>query len=404
MNIFSKLTKKTKIIFSVIIVLFFITLLFTTTYGYGKKSSEDPMVSWVSHTEYWRGDNASTIVRIADYKGDPYQISSCNVTILHPDKSIFVNNQAMMQSNIPGNWYRTDSLENQPLGTYEQEVTCTSANGQTIKTSQSFHLNPALEEIKTVSQKLTDQNLSLTNSNLIIEGKISDTNQTIVTKIDNLNTNISNLISDINNNLKLELDSTNTNINTKFSELNIKLESNISDLDKNISTNINDVNTSISELINNNLKQDINMKINNLSLELNEKLSAIQNDTNWIIQNAMNNNNEEINSRFDDLNTNINYLINMCSTSDTNNNKLCSEVQLLNEKLDTIKLEQSQYLTDINNNTKNTFELLSINFSQKIDSMLIDIGIIKEQTNDINNTTHEILNKMNEDIDVRIIS
>jgi len=79
----------------------FIVLLcvgFASAYFTGKKITDDVSMQWVSHTEYWNNDSASTIVRLADYRGNAYNVDSCKVTILYPDKTIFVNNLDMLQS------------------------------------------------------------------------------------------------------------------------------------------------------------------------------------------------------------------------------------------------------------------------------------------------------------------
>ena len=87
-----------------------------TAYVNGKTVvNEDFSLQWVSHTEYWREDYASTIVRLSDYKGTPLMADECRVTILYPDKTIFIDNQPLSQSTIAGNWYRTDYLANAPL-------------------------------------------------------------------------------------------------------------------------------------------------------------------------------------------------------------------------------------------------------------------------------------------------
>jgi len=105
-NLSPKYTNKKKklirwgIVSTIVIV---VIAFFAFAYTDGKQTVNEPVVIWVSHTEYWRDDSASTIVRLADFRGDPYTVDSCNVTILKPDKSTFVDNQPLVLSNIPGN-------------------------------------------------------------------------------------------------------------------------------------------------------------------------------------------------------------------------------------------------------------------------------------------------------------
>ncbi len=190
-----------KIILTVFIFIFLLYGVVSFSYDKASTNLDEPKVAWVSHTEYWGGDHASTIVRLTDYKDNPLDISSCKVNILYPNKELFVVEQQMEKSGVPGNWYATSLLPNIP-GTYEQEVICDYKNMQ-IKTSQSFHLNPALEHIKTLDKNQADISYDLSTAisksqeiyshtqEILQSAKNSD--QDFNSKLDNLSVQLNDL-------------------------------------------------------------------------------------------------------------------------------------------------------------------------------------------------------------------
>jgi len=612
---------------------------FAFAYTDGKKTINEPIVTWVSHTEYWKNDVASTIVRLADYRGEPYSVDSCNVTILNPDKSIFVDNAPLVLSNIAGNWYRTDSLVGAPLGTYEQEVTCVKGN-QTIKTSQSFHLNPALEQVKTVTEKVDALDANLGQVNVSLSAQIADSNQTITTNLTNMNTNLNNMLSDVNsqlasqvqegidtlgtqlndvnvsisgvvrstgqeiqtsvntssttltnllnsvntglsgqmlssfnaataqlndvnvtimakvgetgqiittqlndvnasmtsilnsvntslsnqmgtgfntlgNNLqdinlsldgKMEatgdainahltnvdtsltnlLNTVNTNLSTqmttKFAELasqlenvNLSLNAKVEETGQEINTNLTNVNTNLTSIldslnvslssqitnqfnntnaliaqnfldvntflqsrfnslevsvngqivstgqeirsdlsdVNESLANmitglvtgDLNVQLNSVLEQLTLQLQNVKDDTTWLTTHAMNDSDRDvIYQRFDNVDGNLSLLEEFCSTSDTNSSALCQEIYNIKAAAVVMHNEQVAKLEELDNTTTTTWEFVSGSLSQRIDTLLTDVGIIKAQTTDINSTVHEILDNQESQIDARIIS
>ena len=213
LEIFLKQNKK-KILATTAFILVILVAFFVTAYFSGKSVADDVNVQWVSHTEYWNNDVASTIIRLADYKGNPYAVDSCSVTILYPDKSTFIDAQPLTQSNIEGNWYRTDSLLGKPLGTYEQQVTCVKGQ-QTIITSQSFHLNPALQEIEVITNK----------SDALSE------------KLTNVEFNLTTVIQETNESLSLQVSATENNLNTAIDAAEAQIVSDLGDLGVNLEYN-----------------------------------------------------------------------------------------------------------------------------------------------------------------------
>lgn len=611
-----------------------------TAYVNGKTVvDEDIQLQWVSHTEYWREDSASTIVRLSDYRGNPYPVDECRVTILYPDKSIFIDNQLLSQSNIPGNWYRTDYLGEAPLGTYEQEVICTRGSS-IVTSSQSFHLNPALEQVSVLTEKSDNLDLKLEDVNLSFTGKISETGETINTNLTNINTSLNTLLEDVNGSIsqqinqgvttlqtdlsnvnvsingtvtqtgeeiqtsltnintnlsgllnnvntglldQLDLDFTelnsnlqdvnltltgtvietgdtiNTNITTattdlsnlvnnlnqdlvtqlgadfnlmqtnlsnvnlsldaklqetgdvinanitnsttsvldllntvntdvsnkidlRFQEmltelenveisltgtitetgeeintnitnattsltdlvntLNVSLASDITNqfnntnaliaqkfLDSNqfistriddlevslngtvqstgqaIQTQLTDVNDNLASLINNLVIGNINVQLDEMLLEVTNQVAAVKEDTLWLVSNAINQEDmNEIRNRFTAVDSNLANIENFCSTDDTNSSALCQEIYNIKTAINIMEETQEQKLDEISQTTTNTWNLLSGDIKTNIDSLLIDIGVIRAQTTDINATVHQILDNQESEINIRIIS
>ncbi len=608
-------------------VVLFLLSFTVVAYNTGKEVTNEPYISWVSHTEYWRDDSGSTIVRLSDYRGAPYTVDGCSVTILYPNKTVFVDNQAMQETpGIPGNWYRTDSLAGAPLGTYEQLVTCTKG-GSEIKSSQSFHLNPALEQISVLTEKADNLDTNLANVSVTIQGQIADTNQAINTNINLLNTNVETLFSDLDTAMTSQFEATNTSMDTQFSDLNVSMIATVLATGEQINTNIDDVNASLTELINtsvvNNLTaqldailsditnqisdlnisitgtvvgtgQEINTNISGMNTDITNLLSdlddsmtsqftstntsmdtqfsnldisltgtmtstgdtirtdisdvnaslaalinqaivgdmstqiaaaladitqqisdlnvsiqakvagtetvittqvtdvntslsalmasvkneiqsdlsahdasmssqlsdvnisvvgtmtatgaqlstqisdvneslasmlnnivvgdlsaqmdtvlanltaqldSIKSDTNWLVSNAMNQDDmTEIRGRFDTVDSSLSTVEQFCSNGDTNSSALCQEIYNIRSAIQVMEAEQNASLDEINTTTTNTWLLLSGDISTNIDTLLTDIGIIKSQTTDINSTTHEILDEIQSEVRVSIIS
>lgn len=401
-----KKNKRKVVIKWLLISVIFLGIAFlVTAYASGTKVVDDEIsLQWVSHTEYWKNDSAATIIRLADYRGNPIAVNECRVTILNPDKTVFVDNQLMTESNIAGNWYRTDSLVDAPLGTFEQEVTCTRGN-QTIKSSQSFHLNPALEQINTLTGMTDSLNLELSDVNLSITGLVEETGQEISANVTNLNTSLNNILNDVNNSMVAQFENTNSNLNTALSNVEVSVNGTVTSTGTAIQSQITDLNTSLSQLINNLVIGDLTVQLDGLLESLTDQIVSVKEDTNWLVTHAMNDSDmDEIEARFNSIDNNLQLLEQFCSTQDTNSSALCQEIYNIKSAIAVMDSEQQTKLDEINTTTVNTWQLLSGDVTTSINSLLSDIGIIKEQTTDINSTVHEILDSQQSEIQVRIIS
>jgi hypothetical protein len=181
---------------------------------YGEKLVNDVFLVWVSHTEYWAngGELAQAIVRIADYKGSPITANDCNVTIYYPNKSAFLSDQPMAQSSIAGNWYYNYSLTGQPMGVYEEFVNCSYGSpDKFISTSESFHVNPALNLTFAMNQTLGDIKLNVTairnDTAWIIANMPNITDLVNGTAFDDWKNNATNQFNDVKTNLTITINS-----------------------------------------------------------------------------------------------------------------------------------------------------------------------------------------------------
>lgn len=512
-------TRKRSILLALVLFLVIAGIFLVSAYVTGKDVANDIQLQWVSHTEYWNNDVASTIIRLADYRGSPYGADSCSVTILYPDKSVFVNGAAMIESTIEGNWYRTDSLVGAPLGTYEQEVICVKGP-QTILSSQSFHLNPALEEVNVISQNLnsTTEQLSnkLSNVNLTLHAKVQETGEAVNINIDSAETTLSALMNSIGNELIGDINSTNADLSTQLTEVQISLSGDISDTEANLLLNLDNVNGSISDLLTTTVQPAIELKIEqeiavlmaqvsevNISItgivqstgeiinvnvdaaettltnlinlvetnliseidsaeaNLDTSLTAVQisltnslsntestltsqltnvngsiyellteivqpelenlmtqhynaimaavsdiySDTQWLVSNAMDlEDRAAIDSRFDSLDTGLNKVLQYCSEEVTNSSALCQEIYELGKAIEVLREEQQNHFDILNTTTYNNWQLLSGDITTNINGILFALNIIQEQNQEINETTHQILDEIQGEIRANIIS
>jgi hypothetical protein len=102
-------------------------------------SNQIPSLEFVSQTEYTQGDgNASTIVKLIDWKGDKIN-TSCWELVLYPDKTTLFDWTPMIQQWTYGNYYLTFPVPT-ALGEYDQEVRC-YVSSKNISIGKGFHVS-----------------------------------------------------------------------------------------------------------------------------------------------------------------------------------------------------------------------------------------------------------------------
>lgn len=430
---------KSKILLGILGILLIGIAFLVTAYVNGKSVvSDEVALQWVSHTEYWREDYGSSIVRLSDYKGNPYPIDECRVTILYPDKTVFVDDQPMAPSNIAGNWYRTDYLGNAPLGTYEQEVTCTRG-ATVVKSSQSFHLNPALEQVSVLTEKTDNLDLKLADVNVTVTGQLASTGETISTNITNMNTSLNDLLNNVNGSLSSQLQQGVSTLQTDLTNVNVSVTGTVTSTGQEIQTSLTNVNTNLSNLltnVNNGLLDQLTTDFNALNANLNDVslnltgtvistgetvntnintsttnltnllnnlnqnlLAQLESDFN-ISQNNLSNVNLSLNAKLEETGEAINTNITASTTSLTNllntvNNDLSDKIDLkfaeLSSQLTNVNLALTATITETGEAINTNITASNTSLTNLINS--VNVNLTSEITNQFNNTNALIAQK-----------
>jgi len=401
---------KKKLLISFVTSIVVVISLFGVVYSRGKDVVETPVVAWVSHTEYWSGDDASTIVRLADYRGNPFDVDSCTVTVLFPDKSIFVDSGTMTRSvAIPGNWYRTDEIPDGMVGTYEQEVTCVYGGGE-IKTSQSFHVNPALEQIKAVDANTLALQTSLVDVNLSVHGVVGGARADILTSISESNTSLTDLMNSIRSDLEEDITLARGNLSGELSNVEATVQASIENTNETIVARIDLSETNLQNLINQ-VEADLQAKLDEVNVSTDAKLVSVQTELSASITTAK----EEIITNVMAANTSLSNLVNDV------NSGIQTQLSSVNADLNTNINGMSASLTALVGDTGEEIstELSDVNASlnQLVSTLVTDVKSYLEAylpqlttatTNIYTDTQWLVSNAMNQDdkdaIDVRFSS
>ena len=189
----------------------FLITLFSVMAMYGEKVVSNGMLSWVSHTEYWANEEGQSIVRLSNFKGEPITANWCNVTIYYPDKTAFVINQSMLPNSIVGNYYYNFTTPN-IMGVYEEFVNCSYGSNKFASTSESFHMNPALNMTWYLNQTLSGLVIDIGDIKINVSAIKNDTtyiinNMVNKTAFDDWKNNATNQFNDVKTNLTIGLNS-----------------------------------------------------------------------------------------------------------------------------------------------------------------------------------------------------
>ena len=262
----------------------------TAIYSSGAEVVNTPRTAWVSHTEYEAGDVASTIVRITDYRGNPYSITGCVASIYYPNKTAYLTNRTMSQSTIAGNWYANDTAPS-IAGTYEQQVYCNYTGGS-IATSQSFHVTPALTFIRTVDADVLAVGANLSSVNATLTGQLASTNSSITTRVSSAETTLSNLLSSVNASLNEQVRSkaaeANNPLNTSLTAIRATIVATIADSNTTIHANVDSTRGNITTLLNN-VNSTLIARLNEVNATQTSQLNAVNASVSAYITSALQN-------------------------------------------------------------------------------------------------------------------
>ncbi|HLC71362.1 MAG TPA: hypothetical protein VJI32_05105 [Candidatus Nanoarchaeia archaeon] len=385
----------TKLALIILIAFIFSSIFFGVIYAYGSTVAQDPRVQWVSHTEYWNSTGeVSTIVRLTDYKGKEFDIGSCFVTIYYPDKSIYVDNGELSQSPISGNWYRADPHPTK-TGTYEQEVTCFYDNEKTVTTSQSFHVSEGLSEVKFIS----DQVVSLSNARLTLIGLVENSSEAIIENISLAETNLKELLNNVNESLSTAMEGQTSII---IKEVNLTLETRLGSLEDELVVRLNIFNTSTAILINR-LEESISAEMSGRFDALDATLARLESNMTALMASTMEQDISTLNERLDSINMELSVLKEYCG-EDTSSSSLCQSVATIESTLVALSEDNHNYLQSINSTATSSFALLSGDIAVGINSILSDVGVIKSQTAEINQTLNEWKSEEEDRVFIQVIS
>jgi hypothetical protein len=199
----------------------------------------NPVLRFVSGTEYISGEFGQVIIRLADSDGEPITGANCNATILYPDKSYFLLDFPLTTSSEPGNYYgefTTPTI----TGIYEETVRCSVGSGnqqRELKISSSFHVSVALNFIIDMSvlqaQRYNDlvarlnQTLTEINStrNNILENFNQTFNQQFLVELNEMEEFLSEEINNSEANLTVSIDEKFSEIYEDFAALGASLQS-----------------------------------------------------------------------------------------------------------------------------------------------------------------------------------
>jgi hypothetical protein len=192
-----------------------------------------PEIMMVSGTEYISGEQGQVIVRLEDATSKSITDANCWLTLLFPDKSLFLIDVPMVSTSMPGNYYHpfTTPMVN---GIYEEYIKCLIPDSEDttriLNISNSFHVSPGLNlivQLTTLQKEHYDDLVARLNSldaNVksqfyLIDNKFYDLqtylDENVMGEINNLNTNV----VDVN-------DSLNNSINNVNRRLNSTMENN----------------------------------------------------------------------------------------------------------------------------------------------------------------------------------
>ncbi len=389
------------------------------TYVYGSKVATEPLVSWVSHTEYWNDTGeVSTIVRLVDYKGEAFSIDGCTANILSPNGDYYIKDKPLQTSAVSGNWYRKDPHPKVP-GTYEQEVTCRYGNGKTIVTAESFHVSEGLSEIKIVSDKTKEAERNLFNVSLTMLSAVEGSSDTIATNLNMVRSNVTDLIEQLRQNISNQVSSSQDNDALRLRDITLNLTYKIGEETQVVSAQLAGVNATVAELmklvenrvaksesqfvqINSSLQEIIGKVTTIMGDSLNQQLlNQQEHEENLLLNQAIQ---AEMNQKFLDLQNDLEDVKQLCSGPETQNLTLCLKLGSVESTLGLLRQEQGAYYLSLQEESVGVIARLSGDVATKLDSVLKSLSLIEERTMDINQTLTELKDNEEARVHVSIIS
>jgi hypothetical protein len=398
------ITKKVKMwaMVSILVFVLISMLVLGSTYSHGNTIAGQPSVTWVSHTEYWNDTGeVSTIVRLTDFKGQPFSIDSCSVSIVGPDAAVILTDGAMSESAIAGNWIRTDPHPTVP-GTYQQEVVCEYNSGKEISTSQSFHVGEGLSEIKIVSSRSERIENNLRNVNVSLTGSITDGTGEIKTELTVVAASLDSALSALRNNLSSQFDALGLDAyETVLADFSLNVSGQLDGHTEVIITSLVGINKSVRQMLDG-VQDEVLATINSRFEALNVSFERLVIRVTDIMESSLVSLNYS--SNFLDVEEDLVRLKQFCTSEETQESDLCVKLVAVEGTVNSLKEDQDIYYNTLSQNTLSIYDLLSVTIVESIDSILATLNVIESQTADINETLYEWREEEEGRIQISIIS
>jgi len=140
-----------------LLISIFIATVFIYSYEHGNNVIGEDIFYMVSHSEYWSGEEGQIIARLYNWQGDPIDVDNCTVDIYYPDKTSFISGgltDDSLELTTATHYYNFTVPDVE--GVYLYMVTCNYPPNKVRSISSTFHVSPALNEIKVVNQSIVD--------------------------------------------------------------------------------------------------------------------------------------------------------------------------------------------------------------------------------------------------------
>jgi hypothetical protein len=331
-------------------------------YATGSQVLQEPRMAMVSHTEYRFGEAGQIIARITDFQGNAVAVTSCNATILYPNKTAFVTMEGMTAGGISGDFYYGFTTPAAgPEGVYEYQATCFYAPSKNATVTNSFHLSSAFNSVL--------GNLTGVSGNL--------------TYITNAVNGIAGNLTSINSSLASQV----AGVGAQVGNLSLAVEGNFTNLNAALAGNFSVVQSNFSQVL---------AAINNVSVNLTPLYQALAGNFTEIA-NSFTAVNNGIQGNFTALNA-----------------ALTGNFTVVNDKLDVMNAtlnSNTAYLVLINATTSDTYTYLTGTLATNVNTILSDLGVINATVNRIetlstaiNSTTNTILTNQQNAVNMQVFS
>lgn len=286
----------------------------TKTYDDGKQTVEKGAdLKFVSGTEYWSGETGQMIVRLLDWKKEPFLNAQCVGTILFPNKTVWRSKMPLAATNsgaTPGNYYMNFTTP-QAEGVYEELAECEYTPGNKMTISSAFHVAVPLNFLKTINENLVSTNVSLDDAKVTFLAQLEATNQTLYNQVVLQGTNTRDLVNAANTSLyntvrdaQQQLFDGLTSTNATLNDARVVITGRLSDTNQSISTLVTREAINTRDLLN-----AVNLSVADKLRDYNASLDTHLSNVNVDIDARVGSTNESLHARLTDVNGSLDALM-----------------------------------------------------------------------------------------------